>query len=69
MTRTKKRGHVNRCGKKINRLNTFKHRHKKKSKTMKGGKTVYGRGYGANCNDPNYSIYNTNLLKLFPYKA
>ena len=28
---------------------------------------MFGNGYGANCNDPNYSIYNTNLLKLFPY--
>jgi hypothetical protein len=40
--------------------------HSKKSNTLKGG-MVYGNGYGANCNDPNYSIYNTNLLKLFPY--
>ena len=38
----------------------------KKTNTLKGG-MVYGNGYGANCNDPNYSIYNTNLLKLFPY--
>jgi hypothetical protein len=34
---------------------------------MKGGNTVYGRGYGANCYDPSFSIYNTNTLKLFPY--
>ena len=28
-----------------------------------------GGGYGGNpyCNDPNFSIFNTNLLKLFPY--
>jgi hypothetical protein len=32
------------------------------------GGAMYGRGYGANCNDPNYSIYNTNLTKLFPYR-
>jgi len=36
---------------------------------IKGGTTVYGNGYGSNCNDPNYNIYNTNLLKLFPYNA
>ena len=45
--------------------------HKKRKntiKTKKGG-TLYGKGYGANCNDPNYSIYNTNMLKLFPYSA
>lgn len=41
---------------------------RKYRKNMKGG-TLYGRGYGANCYDPNYSIYNTNLLKLFPYSA
>jgi hypothetical protein len=44
------------CGKKT----------RKNRKCKKGG-TLYGRGYGANCNDPNYSIYNTNLLQLFPY--
>lgn len=36
-------------------------------KTMKGG-TCYGRGVGSSNYDPNYSIYNTNMLKLFPYK-
>jgi hypothetical protein len=38
----------------------------KKTNRLKGG-MVYGNGYGANCSNPNYSIYNTNLLKLFPY--
>jgi hypothetical protein len=28
-----------------------------------------GNNIGANCNNPNFSIYNTNLLKLFPYKG
>ena len=41
---------------------------KNKSRKMKGGQQVYGRGYGANCYDPSFSIYNTNELKLFPYK-
>jgi hypothetical protein len=40
---------------------------RKNRKTVKGGK-IYGNGYGANCSDPNYSIYNTNLKTLFPYK-
>jgi hypothetical protein len=35
---------------------------------MRGG-MCYGNGVGANSYDPNYSIYNTNMLKLFPYKA
>jgi hypothetical protein len=40
-----------------------KSRHKK----QKGG-IVFGNGIGANCADPNNSIYNTNMLKLFPYR-
>jgi len=36
-------------------------------KSRKHRKTKRGGGYGANCSDPNYSIYNTRLLSLFPY--
>jgi hypothetical protein len=39
----------------------------KKSRKMRGGMR-YGTGVGANCFDPNYSIYNTPALTLFPYK-
>lgn len=42
-----------------------KHIIKKGKKTRKRRR---GGGYGANCSDPNYSIYNTRLLSLFPYK-
>ena len=28
-----------------------------------------GQNIGANSCDPNFSIYNTNFLKLFPYKV
>ena len=43
---------------------------KKKTRRHKqrGGR-CYGNGVGANNSDPNYSIYNTNMLKLFPYKS
>ena len=46
----------------------------KKSKKRRGGKTrggnrIGGNNIGANCYDPNFSIYNTNMLKLFPYKG
>lgn len=54
---------------------------KRRKLVKKGGKTrkirrrrrqrggvCYGNGVGANNYDPNYSIYNTNLTKLFPYK-
>lgn len=52
--------------KKNKRKNTCK---KRKNTTCKKGGIRYGTGYGSNCNQPNYSIFNTNLLKLFPYKA
>jgi hypothetical protein len=35
---------------------------------IKGG-ALYGTGIGANCYDPNFSIYNTRELQLFPYKT
>lgn len=42
---------------------------KKKRKTRKQrGGICFGSGVGSNSYDPNYSIYNTNILKLFPYK-
>ena len=51
---------------------TMKKRNIKTMKKRKGikqrGGTCYGNGVGANNYDPNLSIYNTNLLKLFPYK-
>jgi hypothetical protein len=43
-------------------------RKSRRTRKQKGG-VLYGRGYGANCYDPNYSIYNTNMLKLFPYSS
>jgi len=63
--------------KKKTRKGTLTKRKVRKSKSMKSNKqsrkrkggTRYGSGIGSNCYDPNYSIYNTNLLKLFPYKA
>lgn len=30
-------------------------------------KMIGGANVGATCNDPNYSIYNTRMLSLFPY--
>ncbi len=44
-----------------------KKRKTKKTRKQKGG-MCYGTGVGANYNNPNYSIYNTELLELFPYK-
>ena len=44
-----------------------KSRKTKKTRKQKGG-MCYGTGVGANYNNPNYSIHNTELLELFPYK-
>ena len=38
------------------------------TRKMRGG-TCYGTGVGSNTYDPNFSIYNTNMLKIFPYRA
>ncbi len=55
-------------GKKRRRKTSKKKRITRKSRKQRGG-MCYGNGVGANSNDPNYSIYNTNMLKLFPYKG
>jgi len=54
---------LTRRNKKTNRRNKTN----KRNKTQKGG-TCYGSGVGANNFDPNWSIYNTRTLQLFPYK-
>jgi len=40
---------------------------RRKTKKQRGGMR-YGTGVGSNCFDPNFSIYNTPTLSLFPYK-
>jgi hypothetical protein len=37
------------------------------TRKQRGG-MCFGNGVGANSSNPNFSIYNTNLLKLFPYR-
>jgi hypothetical protein len=39
----------------------------RKTRRYRGG-ALYGNGVGANCYDPNFSIYNTRELQLFPYR-
>lgn len=41
----------------------------RKTKSSQRGGTCYGSGVGANSYDPNFSIYNTRQLELFPYSA
>jgi hypothetical protein len=40
---------------------------KQRGRKQRGGMR-YGTGVGSNCFEPNYSIYNTPALTLFPYK-
>lgn len=54
-------------GKKRISKKSKKSRKSKKTRKQKGG-MCYGTGVGANYNNPNYSIHNTELLELFPYK-
>lgn len=44
------------------------HKYNRKSRKQRGG-MCFGNGVGANSYEPNYSIYNTNMLKLFPYRT
>ena len=55
-----------RRGRKFSRKTRYNRR--RHTRKQRGGK-CFGNGVGANSNDPNYSIYNTNALTLFPYKA
>lgn len=46
------------------------HRRRRTYKHLRGGGgTCFGNGVGSNHVDPNYSIYNTRALQLFPYRA
>ena len=38
------------------------------AKQMGGIRQIGGQNIGAGCPDPNFSIYNTNELSLFPYR-
>jgi hypothetical protein len=40
----------------------------RKSRRKQRGGMCFGNGVGANSYDPNFSIYNTRELQLFPYK-
>jgi hypothetical protein len=45
-----------------------KNKSKKKYRRLQKGGICYGRGVGANNYNPNFSIYNTRELQLFPYR-
>lgn len=47
--------------------NTKRKKNHKYGKNQRGG-ICYGSGVGANNYDPNFSIYGTRELELFPYR-
>ena len=53
-----------RRGRSLSRRRTMK---RQSSRKQRGGR-CFGNGVGANTGDPNFSIYNTRALQLFPYK-
>jgi hypothetical protein len=54
-------------GRRNKRKTSRKGKKSKKTRKQRGG-TCYGNGVGANSYDPNFSIYNTRDLELFPYR-
>lgn len=62
------RKHKRRLTKKILNKKKTQTKRRRTIRKMRGG-TCYGTGVGSNNYDPNFSVYNTNILKLFPYKA
>jgi hypothetical protein len=63
----KKRTIKKRKGKKSRKNVRKTRKNRRKSRKQRGG-MCYGNGVGANSYDPNFSIYNTRELTLFPYK-
>lgn len=64
-TRYKTRKNIRR---KPSRKKPFSSRRKTSRRKFRGG-TCYGSGIGANSYNPNFSIYNTRELQLFPYRT
>jgi hypothetical protein len=63
----------NRRRRSVKRRRTIKKQNKrnnrnKRSLKKRGGGGCFGNGVGANAYDPNYSIFNTRELQLFPYR-
>jgi hypothetical protein len=56
----RKNNTIKRCK---NKKSYKKYSYKRNKKNKRGG-----RGVGANNYDPNFNIYNSNMLTLFPYK-
>jgi hypothetical protein len=58
--RKMRKSKLRRSGRRMSRMSRMR--------SVKRGGACYGNGVGANAFDPNYSIYNTRELQLFPYR-
>ena len=54
--------------KRYNKITGGRRRKFRKTRKSRKGGMCYGSGVGANSTDPNFSIYNTRELQLFPYR-
>jgi hypothetical protein len=60
--RKMRKSKLRRSGRRMSRMSRMS-----RMRSVKRGGACYGNGVGANAFDPNYSIYNTRELQLFPY--
>jgi hypothetical protein len=61
--RKMRKSKLRRSGRRMSRMSRMS-----RMRSVKRGGACYGNGVGANAFDPNYSIYNTRELQLFPYR-
>lgn len=66
-TRKNKIKTIGHNSKRIKHIQKKQKKTRSRSRNQRGG-ICYGNGIGSNTNNPNLSIYNTDLLKLFPYR-
>jgi hypothetical protein len=64
-----KKSKKNRNNKKSKKNRNNKKSKKNRNNKKQNGGVCYGNGVGANSYDPNFSLYNTRELQLFPYKT
>ncbi len=65
---TKKRSHHKKRARKTRVRTIRKQRGDKQRGDKQRGGTCYGSGVGRTSTENNFSVFNTNQLKLFPYK-
>jgi hypothetical protein len=67
---TKRRRHTKKQPSQSRRQTRRRRAYNRRTYNRKGGAgACFGNGVGSNHYDPNYSIYNTRALQLFPYRG